>query len=126
MPHYTTTSENQLFWLDPGDVEALLATLPEGAYEVGEEDGERIRLKIIAPSPEDVLSLARAKRDSLIAYATLRIDPLQDDVDLDEATPEGIALLKAWKKYRSEVNKTETRVGWPDSPNWPEPPVALE
>lgn len=78
------------------------------------------------PTPEQLLSSARAERDRLLAYATLRIDPLQDDVDNDEATAEGVALLKAWKKYRSAVSKTEDNLGWPESPQWPVPPVPLE
>ncbi len=78
------------------------------------------------PLPEEVLAGARIERDRLLTYATLRINPLQDDVDNDESTPEGAALLKLWKQYRSAVNKVETKLGWPDSPQWPEPPVPLE
>lgn len=72
------------------------------------------------------LSYARAERDRLLVYATLRINPLQDDVDTDEADDAGIALLKAWKKYRSSVNKVEDQAGWPAAPAWPTPPVPLE
>lgn len=71
-------------------------------------------------------TVARAERDHLLAYATLRINPLQDDVDNDESTPEGVALLKLWKQYRSAVSKTETKSGWPRNPQWPVPPVPLE
>lgn len=71
-------------------------------------------------------AIARAERDRLLVYATLRINPLQDDVDNDESTPEGVALLKLWKQYRSAVSKTETKPGWPQKPQWPVPPVPLE
>lgn len=80
----------------------------------------------IVPPPEEVLAAARKERDRLLTYATLRINPLQDDVDNDESEPEAAALLKLWKQYRSAINKTETKPGWPDSPQWPEPPVPLE
>lgn len=77
-------------------------------------------------SPAEILSAARKERDRLLTYATLRINPLQDDVDNDESTPESAALLTLWKKYRAAVNKTEDKPGWPDTPQWPEPPVPLE
>lgn len=80
----------------------------------------------LTPLPAEVLAMARTERARLLTYATLRINPLQDDVDNDESTPEGAALLKLWKQYRSAVNKVETKPGWPDSPQWPEPPVPLE
>jgi len=78
------------------------------------------------PLPVEVLARARIERDRLLTYATLRINPLQDDVDNDESTSEAAALLTLWKKYRAAVNKTEDKPGWPDTPQWPEPPVPLE
>lgn len=90
------------------------------------EDGPPPEVVPPTPTPEEILASARIERDRRLAYATLRIDPLQDDVDLDEAIPEGIALLKAWKQYRSAASKVENKPGWPDSPQWPEPPVPLE
>ncbi|MCK1783342.1 tail fiber assembly protein [Pseudomonas sp. TNT11] len=80
----------------------------------------------IVPSPAERLAQARIERDRLLTYATLRINPLQDDVDNDESSPEGAALLKLWKQYRSAVSKTETKPGWPDAPQWPDPPIPLE
>ena len=78
------------------------------------------------PNAEQLLAAARAERDRLLTYATLRINPLQYAADLDEASDEDLALLKLWKKYSSAVNKTETKPGWPESPQWPDPPVPLE
>lgn len=126
MSHYATRDESQLFWLDAADVETLLVSLPEDVREVGPEEAERIRLKIIAPSKDDILISARAQRDSLLVYATLRINPLQYAADVDEASNEDLALLKLWKKYSVAVSKTETQPGWPESPQWPVPPVPLE
>ncbi|EFU5240013.1 tail fiber assembly protein, partial [Salmonella enterica] len=45
--------------------------------------------------------------------------PLQDAVDLEEATDEEKARLNAWKKYRVLVNRVDT-----SKPEWPEAPVA--
>jgi hypothetical protein len=88
-------------------------------------DGEFIPPPATPPDPAVILAAARAQRDYLIRYATLRIDPLQDAVDLeeDDADP---ALLLAWKKYRSALGKVENKPGWPDNPDWPVPPVPLE
>lgn len=82
----------------------------------------------VSPSltPDQLLTASRSERDRLLAYATLRINPLQYAADIDEASDDDVALLKLWKKYSSAVNKTETKPGWPDSPQWPEPPVPLE
>lgn len=78
------------------------------------------------PTPEQLLSAARAERDRLLTYATLRINPLQYAADIDEASDEDLALLKLWKKYSSAVNKTETKPGWPEAPVWPDPPIPIE
>lgn len=63
-----------------------------------------------------------ATRDSLLALATLRIAPLQDAVDLDEATPEEVAQLKAWKQYRVKLSRIEQTAGFPASVEWPSAP----
>lgn len=78
------------------------------------------------PTPEQLLSAARAERDRLLTYATMRINPLQYASDVDEASDEDLALLKLWKKYSVAVSKTETKPGWPEAPQWPVPPVPLE
>lgn len=80
----------------------------------------------LPPTREQLVALARLERDRLLVYATLRIDPLQYAVDVDEASEEDIALLKLWKKYSVAVSKTETKPGWPETPQWPVPPVPLE
>ncbi|WP_449102546.1 tail fiber assembly protein [Pseudomonas extremaustralis] len=99
--------------------------IPEGFGFVAE--GEPFPGAVDAPpTPTQLLAAARAERDRLLTYATLRINPLQYAADLDEASDEDLALLKLWKKYSSAVNKTETKPGWPESPQWPDPPVPLE
>lgn len=71
------------------------------------------------PSPEQTLSISLEKRDSLLAYAALRIAPLQDAVDLETATDEEVIRLKAWKQYRVVVNRVSSQEGWPGLVNWP-------
>lgn len=62
-----------------------------------------------------------ATKASLIAQATIAIAPLQDAVDLDEATDAETALLKEWKQHRVAVNRIDANttnvITWPESPS---------
>ncbi|MNJ51840.1 Caudovirales tail fiber assembly protein [compost metagenome] len=51
------------------------------------------------------------------------IAPLQDAVDLDEATETEVAALKAWKKYRIALIRVPDQPGYPDTIDWPAPPA---
>ncbi|PKE31192.1 phage tail protein [Rahnella sp. AA] len=70
--------------------------------------------------PVDYLSPAISQRDELMAAATITIAPLQDAVDLDEATDDETALLKKWKQYRVALNRldlsTAPDITWPVLP----------
>lgn len=66
---------------------------------------------------------ASATRDGLLSIAAIRIAPLQDAVDLEEATADDIALLKKWKKYRVDLNRIDQQQGYPKTINWPVVPV---
>jgi len=72
------------------------------------------------PAPEEIKAVNTSTRDYLLAQATLAIAPLQDAVDLEEATAQEIALLKKWKQYRVAVNRIDLTV---QAPNWPAQPV---
>nr|GFC73050.1 hypothetical protein [Tanacetum cinerariifolium] len=69
---------------------------------------------------DGVLSANTYRRNSLLAAATLAIDPLQDAVDLDMATDADLVMLKAWKLYRVNVNRVDLKVL---APAWPTQPV---
>lgn len=70
-------------------------------------------------TPEQVQANNTATRDALLAQAALAIAPLQDAVDLDEATDAETALLTQWKRYRVAVNRVDlTQI----SPTWPTAP----
>lgn len=57
----------------------------------------------------------------LIAQATIAIAPLQDAVDLDDATDTETASLKSWKQYRVAVNRIDANtaddIAWPKQPS---------
>jgi len=72
-----------------------------------------------APSPAEVLAQNTLTRNLLLGEATRDINPLQDAVDLDEATSADVALLKSWKQYRVAVNRvdlTQANPSWPPQP----------
>jgi len=62
-------------------------------------------------------------RDQLLARAALRIAPLQDAVDLGEATPAEEAALTAWKQYRVKLNRVTLQAGFPANVDWPVEPA---
>ncbi|HDL6888393.1 TPA: tail fiber assembly protein [Yersinia enterocolitica] len=71
------------------------------------------------PSAEEILEINERERDRLLTIAGLAIAPLQDAVDLDDAKPEEVAMLKKWKQYRVAVNRTvltKLNPSWPVSP----------
>lgn len=75
-----------------------------------------------APSHESLVEGARNQKEVLMAEATVVINPLQDAVDLDEATDEEIALLKEWRKYRVLLNRVipdnAPNIDWPPKPRF--------
>ncbi|PRA65824.1 hypothetical protein CQ065_10925 [Pseudomonas sp. MYb187] len=57
------------------------------------------------------------------ASAVAAIAPLQDTVDIDEATEAEVVALKAWEKYRVALNRLPEQAGYPDTIDWPAPPA---
>jgi hypothetical protein len=67
-------------------------------------------------SAEEIKAINSAERDRRLALATLAIAPLQDAVDLDDASAAEIARLKLWKQYRVALNRVDlTKI----DPVWP-------
>lgn len=116
-------------------------TLPADAVEIAESlrtelitaqnAGGVIRpgsngMPVIIPSADYVPELteeeqrwfAESKKQSLLSEATTRIGPLQDAVDLGEATDDEATQLLAWRKYRVLLMRVDTSKA-PDI-KWPE------
>lgn len=119
------------FISDSGEVFAYEADGSQDAYikdgltPLSEDELAAIREKEIrdrAPTGEQLLQMAGAKRDEFLALAALRISPLQDAVDLDEATVQDVASLKQWKQYRIAVSRVSTQPGFPSTIQWPVTP----
>lgn len=77
----------------------------------------------LPPTQDQILEMAMTERDRLLALAAIRIAPLQDAVDLDEATPDDLARLTLWKQYRVAVNRIDQQPGYPEEITWPDTPA---
>ncbi|WP_175649493.1 tail fiber assembly protein [Pseudomonas sp. Marseille-P9899] len=75
------------------------------------------------PTPVDPLAEALAETARRRALADAAIAPLQDAVDIDEATDAETALLKEWKRYRVALNRLPDQPGYPNEIDWPAPPA---
>lgn len=88
-----------------------------------DENGYPILVDPPPPTLEQITADALAKRAALMSEATAAIAPLQDAVDLGEATPQEEALLLQWKQYRIALNRLTTSAGWPTDIQWPTKPA---
>ncbi|WJN52146.1 tail fiber assembly protein [Pseudomonas asiatica] len=69
---------------------------------------------------EQLRATAAAEIAKRRATADLAIAPLQDAVDLEDATPAETDALKAWKRYRIALNRLPEQPGFPETIDWPE------
>lgn len=72
---------------------------------------------------EQLLAQVVAETSQRRLAADTAIAPLQDAVDLDEATPAEVSLLKDWKRYRIALNRLPEQPGYPATIDWPAPPT---
>jgi len=104
-----------------------LGELPEG-YTLKPYPGEYhvwLNGSWVLDAPAETAGLAKLaglQRDTLMNQATTAIAPLQDAVDLGLETPEKVALLQLWKRYRIDLSDVEQQVGFPVSIDWPTTP----
>ncbi|MCF5056798.1 hypothetical protein GIW54_27385 [Pseudomonas proteolytica] len=75
--------------------------------------------EIPRPSPVEDAQNEIVRRRAIADYA---IAPLQDAVDIDDATALEVAALKAWKKYRVALSRVHEQDGYPESIGWPVAP----
>lgn len=82
-------------------------------------DSQFVAPAVSVPSAAETLAANTQMRDSLLSLAALAIAPLQDAVDLGDATDDDTASLTAWKQYRVAVNRIDLTLA---TPVWPEQP----
>ncbi|HBJ2637891.1 TPA: tail fiber assembly protein [Salmonella enterica] len=114
---YDTTTGNQVYISAPGPLpENVTSVSPDGEYQ--KWDG-KAWVKDEAAETAAGLREAEGTKSRLLQMASEKIAPLQDAVDLDEATDKEKASLLAWRKYRVQVNRVDTL-----KPVWPEKPAS--
>ncbi|MDR9834893.1 tail fiber assembly protein [Herbaspirillum huttiense] len=75
-------------------------------------------------TPDELAAAVGQLRDQLLQEASLRIAPLQDEVDLGVATAATNAQLLLWKQYRIQLNRVPQQEGYPEEVVWPTAPGA--
>ncbi|MGS7252407.1 tail fiber assembly protein [Pseudomonas anuradhapurensis] len=72
---------------------------------------------------EQLLAVVTADLAQRRAASDAIIIPLQDAVDIDEATTDEEARLKLWKQYRVALSRVPEQEGYPNRIDWPAPPA---
>lgn len=90
----------------------------------GSIEGMPAWIDLPPPTKEQLVANAEAEKSSLLALARISIAPLQDAVDIEDATDEEIAMLKKWKQFSVAVNRVDTSKASANNPiKFPEIPV---
>lgn len=85
---------------------------------------KRITAQMIAErEAQELVAQAELETSRLRKVADDAIAPLQDALDLDEATEAEVQRLKAWKRYRVALNRLPDQPGYPGEIDWPAPPA---
>lgn len=101
----------------------LLAAQSAGQLIVPGDDGGPTVQYPPPPTQSQLTASAIQARDELLRTAAIRIAPLQDAVDIGEATAAEEQQLLAWKKYRVALNRITEQPGFPTVIEWPETPT---
>lgn len=100
--------------------DAQFAGQSDGKVITPGDDGRPVLTDPAPPTDEELIAQANSRIKSLMAYATSAIGPLQDAEDLGIQTDDEAELLKAWKKYRVQLNRVDTSragaIDWPEAP----------
>ncbi|MND58156.1 Caudovirales tail fiber assembly protein [compost metagenome] len=72
---------------------------------------------------EQLLATVVSEQAQRRAVADAAIAPLQDAVELDEATEAEAALLIDWKRYRVALSRLADQEGYPNDIDWPASPA---
>lgn len=98
----------------------LLKQQSDGKVIAAGNDGIPVANDAPPLTTTQMVEIADNQKSSLMAEATVAIAPLQDAVDLEEATDNEKTQLTAWKKYRVLLNRIDTSIApnitWPTKP----------
>ncbi|MFC6299594.1 tail fiber assembly protein [Pseudomonas spelaei] len=107
-PYHATLNET------PDVYQQVLDMIKDGA-----EVADYAEPVMVKPSPAEA---ATDEYNRLRGVADFTIAPLQDAVELDEATEKEITDLKAWKQYRVLLSRVSLQPGYPNTIKWPSAP----
>ena len=75
------------------------------------------------PTKEQAAIIGLAKQADLLVRAAVAMGPLQDAVDLNDATANEKSALATWKYYRVALNRVQEQPGFPLKIDWPVTPL---
>ncbi|UHM90791.1 tail fiber assembly protein [Rahnella victoriana] len=101
--------------------QSLLAGQSVGKSISSDADGRPVLIDPPALTLMELRASAERQQSTLMNAAGEAMAPLQDAVDIGEATDAETALLNAWKKYRIALNRLDLSAA-PDI-DWPEIPA---
>ncbi|WP_258197406.1 tail fiber assembly protein [Pseudomonas plecoglossicida] len=113
---YPTDGQVQLPGLELGERQSAAPGIIDWSQVITVEDKAKAAADELLADVAAEQALRRAAADTAIA-------PLQDAVDLDEATELEVAALKQWKRYRVALNRLPDQPGYPSAIDWPAPPA---
>lgn len=102
------------------DYNALFDGQDSGKMITADSKGKPVLVDSLAQTFEQLLAAAKEQVSARLAKASTAITPLQDAVDVGDATDAERARLKAWKQFRVALNRldlsTAPDITWPDEP----------
>lgn len=113
---YPADGQVQLPGIDLGDRLAATAGVIDWSQVITAEDKAQAAAEQLLVTVSADLAQRRAVADAAIA-------PLQDAVELEEATEAEAALLKEWKRYRVALSRVPEQEGYPNDIGWPALPA---
>ncbi|WP_287167808.1 tail fiber assembly protein [Pseudomonas sp.] len=130
LPHSADAPQAARFPVDlyPGDGQVQLPGLELGE-RLASTDGvidwsQAITAEAKAQAAADqLLATVTADLAQRRAVADAAIAPLQDAVELEEATEAEAALLMEWKRYRVALSRLPDQEGYPNEIDWPAQPA---
>lgn len=103
--------------------EYAISAPPQGKVRAGGDDGLPSWESAPALSHEQMVAEASSEKAYRMQVATAMVSPLQDAVDLGDASDSEKALLTSWKQYRVSIMRIDKQEGYPGKIEWPLPPI---
>ena len=108
--------------ISEGEYQHLIEGMKQGLIIVADESDlpQLAEMQEKEMTHDELIAQAEENRVQLMAEANQKIAPLQDASDLDIATDEELAQLKAWKTYRVLLSRIDIshapEIDWPPLP----------